>query len=267
MSINGVETYQVSSEYNITQLLNYFDANVIIDILEDKLNSISFAQTLIESNIVAAFEENFKMMNEQFPGDSQNIRNVREQVYRQIIDILTEKFNLQFNMVDDTIDVYTAAYYLYDFLVCNRNNYIINFFTAFIVNNKDSLCNMINQEDFRKNKDSSSAYGKRVYEDNKYAMISANIPMVIAHIKTLDIRLVNIFQSVYMQYSVVQFMDNAVADKGNFFMDYYCKALDNPEELPIIITNIRLALQRIVGSISATHIDEIITGQAKPTEE
>ena len=98
----------------------------------------------------------------------------------------------------------------------------MNFFTAFIVNNKNSLCSLLNNEDFRKNKDSSAAYGKRVYEDHKFAIISANMPFVINHIATLDIRLINIFQSTYVDERLVYFLDNAFADKGNFFHDYYC---------------------------------------------
>lgn len=259
MSIAGVEPYRLSSEYNLTELLSHFDSNYIFDIIKDKLANIDYSSSLIESNIVASYNENFKMMNELYPGDSQNINNIREQTYRQIIDILTAAFNLEFNTVDDTIDLYTASYYLYDFLVCNRNTIMVNFFTAFIVNNKESLCALLNAEDFRKNKDSAAAYGKRVYEDHKFAIISANMAFIINHIATLDIRLINIFQSTYVDPKVVMFLDNAFADKGNFFHDHYCSILQQPDILPIIITNIRLSLQKIVGSIAPTHLDELIT--------
>ena len=155
MNIVGTQPYQINNEYNVIELLAHFDSNYILDILQDKLENISFASSLIESNIIGAFESNFKAMNDQFSGDSQNIRNIREQVYIDIIRILTEKFNLEFNTVDPNIDLYTAAYYLYDFLICNRNNILINFFTAFIVNNKDSLYDALNLEEYKKNKDSA----------------------------------------------------------------------------------------------------------------
>ena len=259
MSIAGTQLYEISNEYNVTDILAHFDSNYIFDIIEDKLENISFATSQVESNIVASFENNFKDMNDRFPGDSQNIRNIREQVYRDIIKILTAKFNLQFNMVDDTIDLYTAAYYLYDFLVCHRNIIMVNFFTAFIINNKESLCATLNMEDFRKGKDSAAAYGKRVYQDNKFAIISANMSAVINYISTLDIALINIFQSTYKDLKLVQFLDNAFADKGNFFKDFYCSILNKPEELPIIITNIRLALQSHVGNISRSDIEEFLS--------
>ena len=252
------QPYQISTEYDIADILAKFDSDYIYDVLEDKLDNISFATSIIEPNIVNAFENNFKIMNDNFPGDSQNIRNVRQQTYLEIIKFLTTSFNLQFNLIDSNIDYYTAAYYLYDFLVCNRNNIMINFFTSFIINNKQSLLNMINMEDFRKNKDSAIVYGKRIYQDQQYAAISANIGNIINYIMTLDISLLNIFQSTYKDIRLVQFLDNAFADKGNFFKDFYCKSLQNIEELPIIITNIRLALQNQVGDISTTNIQDYL---------
>lgn len=258
MDTNTIEPYRINNEYNVTEILAHFDSNYILHTLEDRLNNLNYTSSLIESNDVASFEENFKLMNEKFPGDSQNIKNVREEVYREIIRILTNKFNLEFNTVDDTIDIYTAAYYLYDFLVCRRNDLMIRFFTLFIINNKENICSILNIDGFKKNKDSSSAYGRRMYSDPKYAVISANIPFIIDHISSLNITLTNIFQSVYVNPSLVAFLDNAIADKGNFFRDFYYSVVKNPEIAPNIITNIRLSLQRLVGDISASHIDEIM---------
>ena len=102
---------------------------------------------------------------------------------------------------------------------------MVNFFTAFIVNNKESLFRMLNLEDFKKNKDSAAAYGKRVYSDQQYAVISANIGTIINYISTLDISLLNIIQSTYKDIRLVNFLDNAFADRGNFFKDYYCSSL------------------------------------------
>ena len=258
MNMGSIEPYRIANEYNISEILAHFGSEYAMHALEDKLEHIDYTSSLIEPNFVSAYENKFKLMEEEFPGDSQNIRSVREEVYQEIVKLLCNKFNLSFNTVDDTIDIYTAAYYLYDFLVCNRNNIMVNFFTAFIVNNKDAVYNILSPEDIKKNKDSSSAYSKRVYADNKYIAISANISKIINYISTFDIRLSNIFQSVYVDYNLVQFLDNAFADRGNFFRDYYCSAVNNIELSPVIITNIRLALQRIVGDISASHINELI---------
>ena len=93
----STELYRISNEFNITRLLNNFDSQYIFDIIEDKLENIDYSATLLDSNIVASFEENFKMMIDQFPGDGQNIKMIREQTYTEIINILCNKFNLRFN--------------------------------------------------------------------------------------------------------------------------------------------------------------------------
>lgn len=257
IDFNNTQPYQIANDYNAAELLAYFDTDYIFNILNDKLSSISFSKSTIEPNIVSAFETNFKMMEEQYPGDSQNIKMIREQIYTNIINLLTQKFNLKFNELDPSIDLYTAAYYLYDFTVCNRNKLMINFFTVFIINNKDNLYINFSNEDYRKGKDSGIVYGKMIYDDQKFAMISANITTIINHISTLDISLLNIFQSNYNS-EIAIFMDNAFADRGNFFRDFYCSILNKPEELPIVITNIRLAIQNIIGNISTTNIQDFI---------
>lgn len=251
--------YEISNEYNITELLSHFDSNYIFDIITDKLDTMDYSSILQEPNVVASFEENFKLMNDNYPGDSQNIRMIRTQVYTDIINILCQRFNLKFNEDDDNIDRYTLAYYLYDFLICNRNNYITNFFTSFIVNNKESLCRFLNLDEYRKSKESSAAYGKRIYDDPMYGAISANMPKVIRHIITIDISLINIFQSTYTNPEVIAFLDNAITDCGDFFRDFYCSVLEQPDIMPIVITNIRLSLQKIVGNISQSNIQEIIS--------
>lgn len=261
--LNNTQPYVISNEYNITELLAHFDSDYVISTIQDKLQEIDFASSLIQSNIIASFEENFKLMKEEFPGDEANINAVRIRVYTEIIQILCNKFNLQFNELDDTIDLYTAAFYAYDFLVCNRNNIMVNFFTAFIINNKDSLYSSLNLELSKKNKDSSMVYNKRIYADQKYIVISANIEKVIKYISSLDIKLINIFESTYTNPEVVMFLDNAFADRGNFFVNYYCSIINKPESLPIVITNIRLALQKMVGNINHDDIENLINATAK----
>ena len=195
-------------------------------------------------------------MKQTFTDDGANINIVRSRIYKDIIMMLCDRFNIRFNELDDTIDLYTAAFYAYDFLVCNRNNIMINFYTSFIVNNKDYLYGALNLDEYKKAKDMSTSYNKKMYTDNKYIIISANMEKVIKFISTLDIKLLDIFKSTYINPDVVMFLDNAFADKGNFFADYYCKISE--EELPIVITNIRLKLQQIIGNINQNSIDNFI---------
>ena len=91
------QPYEISNEFNITELLGHFDSNFIFDIITDKLDNMEYSSVLPEPNVVMSYEENFKIMNDAYPGDSQNIRMIRTQVYTDIINILCKRFNLQFN--------------------------------------------------------------------------------------------------------------------------------------------------------------------------
>ena len=133
---------------------------------------------------------------------------------------------------------------------------MINFFTSFIINNKDSLYNSLNLESYKKNKDSSTIYNKRIYIDPKYITISANLEMVLKHIVTIDITLDNILQTTYVNPKIIMFLSEIITDKGNYFKDYYCSLLNRQEMLPVILTDIRLQLQKIAGNNGG--IDQLI---------
>ena len=252
------QPYIISNEYNLTELLGHLDSEYVLDTIKDRLENRKYTTSIDEPNVVQAFEENFKLMKEQFPGDGSNINLVRERVYKEIIDILCNFYNLQFNEDDDTIDLYTAAYYLYDFLVSKYKSIMVNFFTTFIINNKDSLYTQLGLDNYRKNKDSDTLYNKKVYTDQKYIIISANIEKVINYIESLDITLANIIQSTYIDEKIVMFFDNMVADRGNFFKNYYCSIISRLDLMPIFITDIRLQLQVLVGTVSQDNIENYI---------
>ena len=99
---------------------------------------------------------------------------------------------------------------------------------------------------------------ERVYTIPLNILISANLEKVINYISTLDVTINNIFASTYVDVKIVDFLNNIIADKGNFFKNFYCSILNKVEILPIVLTDIRLQLQNHIGNISATGIKEYI---------
>ena len=254
-----VSPYSLSSEYNLAEMLEHFDSNYVIDIINNKIDNINYASVLTEPNMVTALEEEFKIMYERFPGDESNTRQIRVELYEDIIKLLCDRFNLQFNEDDDNIDRFTAAYYLYDFLICNRAAYMINFFVSFIVNNKNTICDTLGLEPPKKVKDPSPGQGRNLYSDPKFIVIVANMKSVLHHIVGIDITLRNILESIYTVPSVVDFFDNMVSDKGDFCKDFYAAVIMRPEIEPIIDVGVRLGLQKIVGDTAAGSIHELMT--------
>ena len=60
---------------------------------------------------------NFKDLKIQYPSDTDNIEQARQETYQEIIDIICQYYGLQLNITDPlSTDNHSIAYYLYDFL-------------------------------------------------------------------------------------------------------------------------------------------------------
>ena len=254
-----VPPYSLSSEYNLTEMLEHFDSNYVMDVINNKIDNINYASVLAEPNMVVSLEEEFKIMYERFPGDEQNTKQIREQLYEDIIKLLCDRFNLQFNEDDDNIDRFTAAFYLYDFLICKRAAYMVNFFVSFIVNNKNTICDSLGLEIPKRVKEPQPGQGKNLYNNPKFLAIIGNMKSVLNHIVSIDITLRNILESVYTVPSVVDFFDNMVSDKGDFCKDFYASVIMRPDIEPIIDVGVRLGLQKIIGDTASSSIHELMT--------
>ena len=91
-----IPPYTLTSEYNLAEMLEHFDSNYIMDVINNKINTINYASTLSEPNMVSSLEEEFKIMYERFPDDETNTKQIRVQLYEDIIHLLCDRFNLQF---------------------------------------------------------------------------------------------------------------------------------------------------------------------------
>ena len=52
MPDENMQPYIISNEYNITEILAHFDSDYVISTIEDKLEEIDFASSLIQPNII-----------------------------------------------------------------------------------------------------------------------------------------------------------------------------------------------------------------------
>ena len=100
--------------------------------------------------------------------------------------------------------------------------------------------------DLKKNKDTSTIYGKRIYKDIKLAIINANIEMVINQINSMDIKFYNIVEMIYGAESEhARYLLSMVSDNNNDFFNTIYVSMFNSDIRSDIITNIRLKLQEL----------------------
>lgn len=240
--------YTIRTENQISVLLSHFDSNLIYEIIKDivtrRTESYNFNQL---PNIPGGFETYFKQMKIDYPADLDDIEQKRTEAYSQIIETICQSHGLGYNGVG--IDLYSPAFYLYDFLISGFNNHLISFFTNFIVSEKNNLYESLNLANFKKNKDSSTLYNKKVYEDPKLAVISANLEYVIGCICTFDIPWEVLIDNAIEDINLRSFMKTIVSPIYDFFkMQYAALFADTCNIKPILITNIRLELQKYQGN-------------------
>lgn len=259
--------YNIVSVNQLTEILSHYDTNFVMSVLDNAIASrYNPNAVLTQPNVVAAWEQNFKQLLSEFeelPDSKVRIMQVRDDTYKEIIQRICSEFKLNFT-IDDSIDLYSAAFYLYDFFVANFNTNLVTFFCNYIYKERVEIYEALDLASFKKNKDSSTVYGKKIYKDIRLAVINANIDRVIQYICSFDIRLSDIFATVFSQREIIYFMSTIVSDKEDFFKSFYVDVL-NAAIRPILLTDIRLSIQN--NAIEREVPDNVFEGNDNKSEE
>lgn len=254
---NGGHLFNVINENQLTSILSHYNTEYVLSIVDVALSyRLNTNAILQQPNVVAAWEQNFKQLLDDFedsPDSIVKIKEVREGTYKEIIERICREFHLNFT-IDENVDWYSAAYYLYDFFVCNFNSNLVMFYSKYIYNEKGELYQALNLEELRKNKDTSTQYGKRVFKDIKLAIINANIDYVITNLFGIDINLANIFELVYSNnIELVKYLCSLITQQDDFYRNFYVATMQSAMK-PILLTEIRFAIQS--QAIASGNIDD-----------
>lgn len=236
-------TYNIQAENEISIMLTYFNREFLFNVIKDRIRDAFKYDPNNNPNIVASFENYFKQLKEIYPNGLQEIEATRIDTYRQVIEILCTSFDLSFSAEDDA-DLYSIAYYMYDFLVGNFRNNIVAFFSNYIVKERNSLYEMYELSQYRKNKDNSTSYNKRIYKNSKLAIINANLEYVIDSICVNDIDYITILNNVYADKNIVRFLMSVMVPNTDLFKTLYVPAVQSVTLRPFLLTYIRLEIQR-----------------------
>lgn len=234
------QIYNMVAEGEVAELLSQFSSAYIMDVIDSNLrNRFAYNPTVSNPNIVNSYELNFKDMLSRFPSDAENIMSIRMDTYLDIINKICSSFNIQY--VGEQPDCFILAYNLYDFLVSGYARNIINFFARYIYQNRNELYNNMGLDRYKKVKDSSSNYIRKVYNDQVVAIIIARIKEVIYYISGFDIDMYT-FLSYNYNRDMCDFIYSNIQPLGNIFKDEFCKVIDNPS----LLTDIRIAIQQLM---------------------
>lgn len=235
---------ETGSENELAVILSYYESDFVYDIVKEHIRQIrtmGISNINRIPNVVNAWEANFKAILDTYGSDSAaQINSVREATYQEVINSICNAYSLNFTEAD--VDLYTAASVLYDFFVCNLANNISLFFAKFIYRNCGEIYDSMGLSEMKKNKDSSTLYGKRMYKDIKLAVINANITKVVMSVcDSMEFDLPSIILSICDKREIAEYILSLISDKENFFY-VIIKPLIN-SNLAEYITDIRFKIQ------------------------
>ena len=237
------KVYELQANNQLSIILSQFDAEYIINIVDDTLQRQFNTFDLIgPPNAVTACEDLFQEYYNTYPAEHDNIDDVRNQLYRETIARICKWMGLTFNE-NQNVDIYTLARYMYDFYVAKFNKYLVEFYDRYLDAEKDFIYTSFYLEELSKSKDVSSAYSKMTFSsDRAIALIVANIQYVLSHLKDMPVTDDYIYRTIYHDENIVNlFTANVVSNNGIF--NLFNRILFNPYLYSTVITHIRMAIQ------------------------
>lgn len=263
------QTYNVVTESELAEVLSHYNSDFVFSIIDQCLK-YRFMNVPVTQypNVVAGWEQNFKAIIAQY-GDSsrEEVMRVRNETYSEIIDTICKEFDMNFT-IDDTVDLYSAAYHMYELMVSNFTDNMVTFFANFIYKERSYIYDSLNLAEMKKNKDSSTIYGKKIYKDIKLAVINANIDAVITGVCSMDIPYHLIISTIFGNNSdKKKFIMAITAGGADFFQTAYVRVL-NSDIRADIITAIRFKLQEIamIHDQATTDIEGVPQHTTTPEE-
>ena len=240
----------INIDNQLAGILSQFGEDYVMDVIDDSLENRFRLYDLPAPNIVASYETTFKALTDGFSSNVEDIANTRKSTYINIVNRVCDYYNLQFNDNDDT-DYYSAAYWIYDFLLSNFTQHMINFYVFFLLKERNSIVMSLDLEQMRRENDVVYSYSKRLFIDPKLAAIHSNLEYVIDQISTYDIDLWTILSTVYQNPpELAIYVNSLITDTGNFFRDQYEQYVTNSRNTADIIMYIKLGLQQLGGQLA-----------------
>lgn len=244
MPINSANRdYEILTDGDLANILYYFQPEYVIDAVNGNLNNIFRPFNMNMSNIVSSYEINFNARLEQYPGAAEEINKARTEAYNTIIKTICNYFNIMIN-TESSSDIYTVAYYLYEFFISNFTHNLILFFSSFMMNEKDNLVNyFISNGQIKKS--NTSAYIKKLVMDQNLGLLLYNTGTILSGLVSQDISINDIIDFVYGKNTdTAILLNNTVLDRGDFYKSFFCKYIIDQNTFPTLVTMIRLDIQQ-----------------------
>ena len=246
----------VNIDNALTAVLNKFDDNYIMDTI---LYSIKNRFRLYDQsmpNIIYGYEQEFIEITQGFSSNQDDIADKRLNTYANIIQTLCDTHNIVFNN-SDNVDMYSAASFLYKFLVAEFTGNIITFFTNFLIRERSGIYNSVRGQIELKKNDGSMVYSNKLFKSEKMSFIHANIGYVLNDISEYDIDLYTILDLIYSDKNISRYIFSLVTDNGTFFKSFFVPYIMDAVTGSELQTMIKLNLQTCASELMEIDTREV----------
>lgn len=235
----------IDTDAGIGTILSHFDSEYVNHIIEDSLNMKfrPFADPM--PNIVDVLNRQLLSVLTNCPDYKEKVDDVRKETFIEIINKICFYYNLTFQYDTDgatTDELYGIAHILYDVFISRFTDYMIDFFVSYIVNNADSICAYLNNDENTKRPKESGLYSGKNYIDPKFILIHANINQVIYNMAGYDISLQQLISN-FLDLNTGNYINSMLIDNGDIYKNYYATYILDQRYAAGVITNIKLKLQ------------------------
>lgn len=245
-------TYNINTDYAMSVILSHFNEEYIYSTIKNWIKMKYEEPYFMINNIILGYNENFKQLLYMYQNDADReaILDTRNRVYKDIIELLCNEFQLEYNLSElDNNDLYTPAFYLFRLLVSEFVENVKMFFVNFILKEKNNLYSFLNLDRFKRDKDTNTIYNKKKISNSKLAIIISKLGYVVDNICVMDISFQDYLNNVYQDQNIINYLLNLVSSKNDFFKTYVAP-LFAPNSLvkASILGDITILLYNIAGN-------------------
>lgn len=243
---NTIVNAGITTDYEITTILSNFSTNFIQDTIEDSINYKFRPFGLRSPNYPEILNNQLNNVKYHSCGYDEYIEETRVEMLQDIIETICNHYGL--GIIGDIPDeqLYSMACIMYQIFVSEFTDRMINFFSSYIINNKESYLRFLTEDQLNL----KTNYAKKVYNDPILIAIYDNMGIVIDTLTTMDIPF-HLLLGYLSDPQITEFITNFIADNGDIYKNHYACYILDPSTKPDIITAIRMKFVSMTAQVEA----------------
>jgi hypothetical protein len=236
----------IDTDMAIGSILSNFDSTWVIHSVSDSLD-MRFRPFATEPmpNFADIINRQFSLTLAASPDYADQVIATRDETFREIITTITDYYNLEFLGLETigSEELFGIAHTMYDIFISRFTNYMVDFYTGYIMKNIDSIyAYLYNDDNVKKPREKDMPV--KSYIDPKFQLIHANLNTVILNTAAYDISLEDLLFS-FTDNNIATRLLSVLSDKGDIYKNYYASFLLDQRYMAELLTSIKLKLQEL----------------------